>query len=850
MVGIVLVCHSATLAAGVRELIDQMTRGQAPLALAAGTENPDEPLGADPQRVLQAIEAVYSADGVLVLMDLGSAVMSAEAAREMLEPARQARVYLCEAPLVEGGLAAAVAAAGGAAIDQVIAEARGALPAKFDHLAPVMRAAPGQELPVEGQIAHAPALRSLEVQPSLVQHFVAPNRLGLHARPAARLAQIAFAYDAEIRLRHGTREANARSINQLLMLGVRAGDDVQVTLQGPDAEAVWQALAALVATNLGDPADKVGQSEPPHPAQPVAPRMVTDAQRPSPLVGTAAAPGIALGPVVQFTAAPPVVTRRAVVDITGEQELFTAALSAVRQRLTSQERDLIAQDKADEAGILAAQALMLADPLLQKQVTTTIANQRVNAAWAWQQAIDHLVTDFAQINDAYLRQRAADLRDVGNQLLQILNGEPPVFPILTKPAILVAQEVAPSLAAALNPALVLGIITEVGGANGHSAILARSLGIPAVVGVANACTLLQTGQEIAMDGTAGKVWPAPDAVTKQQLEQARTTWLATQSQRNQVAQSPAMTRDGVRIEVAANIGRLDEVSQALMQGAEGVGLLRTELLFMAFSSLPDEDLQYALYTEAAQMLGDRPLLIRTLDIGGDKALPQLGMTAEANPFLGARGIRYCLHHEAIFRPQLRALLRAGVHGNVQILLPMVSTLEEVQQVKALIEAERANLAQAGYTVCEELPLGIMVETPAAVLNAAVLAQEVAFFSIGANDLTQYVMAADRGNAQVANLVNPLQPPVLRAMAQVVNAANAAGIWVGCCGEIAADPRATVLLLGLGIKELSMNPPAIPLIKERMHALTMEEAQTIARHALTLATVAEVEAYLAGVNSSH
>ncbi len=836
MVGIVLVSHSLALAEGLLALIRQMAPTAA-VALAAGTDNPDAPIGTDPMRVYEAMEAVYSADGVLILMDLGSAIMSAEAAIEFLESDQQAQIYLCEVPLVEGALAAAVAAAGGAALAQVLTEARAALPAKLAQLEPVLRIKP----PVAALPPTPAPLTAADAELTLT----IPNRLGLHARPAARLVELVNRFAARVTLTNGPRTIDAGSITQVITSGARQGDLITFAATGPDSAAVLAAIQQLAAQNFGDaPEDNVPAAAD---TAVTAPDVVDHAPTSGQPLGLPASSGIAIGPAFVLGQQPPVVMREPITDVVAEQHKFAQAVGAAKGALAALEQTLATRASSDEAGILTAQRLMLADRALLAQVNHQIAAEAVNAAWAWQQAIDALVADYQALEDDYLRRRAADVRDVGNRVLCHLAVDRALAnaaPTMREPAILVAAELTPSDTAALDPALVLGIVTATGGATGHAAIIARSLGIPAVTGVADALALINHGQELALDGSSGQLWLALDAATKTELQARREVWLAGRNAARTLALAPAITTDGHRIEIAANIGSAAEVAPALAQGAEGVGLFRTEFLFMGRTEAPDEETQFQAYRAAALALGDRPLLIRTLDVGGDKPLPYLGIGVEENPFLGWRGIRYCLDNPTLFRTQLRAILRAGYGHPLQLMFPMVSTVAEVEQARALLAAEAQALKAAGIDCAEELAIGIMIETPAAVLNATRLAAVVDFFSIGTNDLTQYLMAADRGNAKVAGLIDALQPAVIAAIAQVIAVAHAAGIWVGICGELAGDPLATPLLVGLGIDELSMSAPAIPQVKAQIRAMSYRNGVELAQTLLALPHAAAIRAALA------
>lgn len=823
MVGIVIVSHSAQLAEGVRELARQMAAG-VPIAVAGGIDDPEQPIGTDAVAVLEAIESVYSEDGVLVLMDLGSALLSADMALEMLEPEKREHVRLCPAAIVEGAVAAAVQAAGGGSIEVVCAEAVGALPAKQQQM-------PGAELAAIEEAA--PAAAALE------QEVTIRNRLGLHARPAARFVTTANRYSATIRVRKrgSPGEANAKSINQVATLGARQGDRIIISASGDDATAALDDLVALIESQFGEMEAEVEAVE--AAGEPAAIAAVAgDA-----LQGIAASPGIAVGPAVTYRPVLPEVEVRTVDDPAQEWRRFQAAVVAALEEIQVLAAQTAAHAGQAEAAIFEAHALFLQDPALLEAVRQTIQDEQRNAEAAWEEAIAEMAARFRALDDDYMRARAADALDVGRRVLGHLMEAPLAMPAFTGPAILVAADLTPSDTAQLEPGMVLGIATERGGATAHSAILARALGIPAVVGAGPALQHVESGQTIGLDGGSGAVWLAPGEARLAALREQQAAWQESQVAARRAGQELGRMAGGQRIEVVANIGSPKDVSTALAYGAEGVGLFRTEFLFLNRNQAPDEEEQYQAYRAAADDLGQRPLIIRTLDIGGDKPLPYLSQNSEANPFLGWRGIRFCLDQPQIFLPQLRAILRAGYERNVLVMLPMVSQLEEVTATRRLL-AEAANeLRERGVPFAAEIPLGIMIEVPAAVALAETLATAVDFFSIGTNDLTQYVMAADRGNAQVAALANALQPAVLRLIAMTVRAADEAGIWVGVCGELAGNALATPLLVGLGVDELSMSAPSIPAVKQALGRMTMAAAEKLARQAIALASAEAVERYL-------
>lgn len=829
MIGIVIVSHSPQLAAGVRELALQMVHEHVPIALAAGIDDPVDPIGTDALRVAAAIQSVYSDDGVLVLMDLGSALLSAETALEFLEPEQQKHIFLCEAPLVEGAVAAAVRAMTGSSIDQVLAEARGALAAKAQQLSPLWQTATENvpfEKPREGG---APSLADAQTLA-----IVVPNALGLHMRPLARLVEIVSQFAAEVYVTNADKTVNVRSINHIAALGTHQGDELIFHALGVDASAVLAAIQALANANFGERDHRASLS-----GAPAKPPFLPKSDIASELLGVPASDGIAIGPVALYRPDLPVVVERVVHDSKAEWAKFKQALQAALTEL-QQVAAQTQQTDLGEAMIFAAHRLMLQDPELEADVRHQIFVEQRNAEAAWQRAIHTVIENYQALDDAYLRQRATDAFDIGQRVLRHLLNVPLPDLHFHEPVILVTSELTPSEAAQLDPEQILGIIMAAGGITGHSIILARAFGIPALIGVGDAINRLQNGQLIAFDGTTGQIWeqPTPDELAA--LEEQARQRLAAQAMARRSSQQPALTQDNQHIEIAANISSLNDIEQALELGAEGVGLFRTEFLFMGRNQMPSEDEQWTAYKVAADKLGTRPLIIRTLDAGGDKPIPYLNIGVEANAFLGWRGLRYCLDHSEIFKPQLRAILRASANHNVKLMFPMVSTVDEVRRAKALVRTVQEELRVAQLPFDEALEMGIMIEVPSAVLQAPQLAQEVDFFSIGTNDLTQYLLAADRGNAQVARLVNALQPAVLLAIQQVVQAARNAGIGVGLCGELASHVVALPLLIGLGLTELSMNPAAVPQVKARIRELNVAQAKALAAECLALGSVAEIE----------
>jgi multiphosphoryl transfer protein len=836
MVGIVIVSHSRLLAEGVRELALQMSQEPVRVAVAAGIDAADSSIGTDPIAVQEAIEMVYSEDGVVVLMDLGSAVMSAEMALEFLESEQRKNVYLSAAPLVEGAIAAVVQAATGSSVDQVLAEAQGALRAKQVEL--------GSE--VETAIASADFSSTTTAPDGTTETLTltVPNRLGLHARPAARLVGTANRFQANAIIRKGEREANAKSINQVATLGVRQGDEITITAVGPDAAALLTAVQALADDNFGD-VDEAAPETDSQPA-PTQPPEIKDGI----LTGIGASAGVAVAPVYRYRFALPDVEQREIEDVGAEQARLETAVSTAVNEIQQLQHEANRRVGPDEAAIFDAHLLILQDPDLQAAAQQHISRQ-VNAEFAWQSAVEQVAADYLELEDDYMRNRAADVLDVGKRVLrQLMDLEAPSLDF-DSPVILVAADLNPSDTARLNPQHVQGICTERGGATSHSAILARALGIPAIVGLGHELGVLEQGQIVGMDGRSGALWLNPDESQQEALKQQRAEWLAEQASAKAAGQAEAVTQDGHRVEVAANIGGPNDVAVALEYGAEGVGLFRTEFLFMERDSAPDESEQVAAYREVLNGLNGRSVIIRTLDVGGDKPLPYIDLGSEENPFLGWRGIRFCLGQPDLFKTQLRAICRASIDEQgqpqpVKLMFPMIGTLTELRQAKGLLVEAQAELEAASQPFAAEIEVGIMIEVPSAVAIADQLAAEADFFSIGTNDLTQYLMAADRGNARVNHLADALQPAVLRQIRRVVEAGHAAGIWVGLCGELAGNELATPLLVGLGLDELSMSAPAIPTVKQTIRQLELPEAQKLADEVLALDSVTAVVSRLQSI----
>jgi phosphocarrier protein FPr len=514
--------------------------------------------------------------------------------------------------------------------------------------------------------------------------------------------------------------------------------------------------------------------------------------------------------------AEPEIPTGSAVDPEQEWEALLAALDHIRGEIRTARESVAARAGDYSAAIFDAHLLFLDDEALLEPARRAIFEEGRNAAEAWHAATEAVAADYRSLDDDYLRARADDLTGVARQVVAALIGAD-TRPALSGPGIVVAEDLTPADTAGLDRELARGIVTAVGSPTSHSAILARSLGIPAAVGVGETLLEVREGTELLLDGDAGAVYVEPNAELVAEYARRSAERDEEAREARALAAEPALTRDGQAVEVVANIGAPDDVQAALANGAEGVGLLRTEFLFLERQSMPSEDEQYQVYSRIAEMLEGRPLVLRTLDIGADKPLPYVPTQPEANPFLGVRGIRLTLERPELLETQLRAALRTAAEHPLKLMFPMVATLEEYRQARAALEG----------------------------LAADTFAPEVDFFSLGTNDLTQYTMAAERGNASVAGLADGLHPAVLRLIRLVAEAASRHKRWVGVCGELASDPVAVPVLVGLGVTELSANVPAIPAVKQAVRSVDSNAAHRLAVEALGLASAAEVRALVEG-----
>ncbi|MGN7469144.1 phosphoenolpyruvate--protein phosphotransferase [Brevibacillus sp. SAFN-007a] len=562
------------------------------------------------------------------------------------------------------------------------------------------------------------------------------------------------------------------------------------------------------------------------------------------IVGVKASAGVAIGKAFLLSAPDMQIKTVAVEDAASEIQRFEEALDRAKRDLQQIALRVETEMGADHADIFRAHLLVLEDPELVDVVKDKITQERTNAESALHDVAQAFIGLFEQMDNDYMRERAADIRDVTKRVLAYLLGVNVFHPgSLAEEVIIVAEDLTPSDTAQLDRRYVKGFVTDIGGRTSHSAIMARSLEIPAVVGTQTITSAVQPSTLVIVDGHEGVVIIDPSEEEIAHYTRKQAQYAEQKAELEKLVHTPTMTADQHHVELAANIGSPADVAGALANGAEGIGLFRTEFLYMGRDDFPTEEEQYLAYKQVLASMGEKPVVIRTLDIGGDKHLSYLDMPEEMNPFLGYRAIRLCLDRQELFRTQLRALLRASVHGHLKIMFPMIATLEEFREAKAILEEEREGLQNSGVAVSDRIEVGIMIEIPAAALMADVFAREVDFFSIGTNDLIQYTMAADRMNERVAYLYQPYHPAVLRLLKNVIEAGHSQGKWVGMCGEMAGDPVAIPILLGLGLDEFSMSASSILPARKQLSLLSREEMARHIDNILQMGTSAQVEAYV-------
>ncbi|RDE74794.1 phosphoenolpyruvate-protein phosphotransferase PtsI [Haemophilus parainfluenzae] len=561
------------------------------------------------------------------------------------------------------------------------------------------------------------------------------------------------------------------------------------------------------------------------------------------ITGIPASPGIVFGKALVLKEEKIVLDTQKISEDQVEAEVarFYAGREAAVEQLNSIHQRALKSLGEEKAAIFEGHLMILEDEELEEEIIDYLRSNKVNASVAASKIIDQQVEMLSEIDDEYLKERAGDIRDIGNRLIKNILGMHIVdLGDITEESILVAYDLTPSETAQLNLEKVLGFITDIGGRTSHTSIMARSLELPAIVGTNNVTARVNTGDYLILDAVNNRVYVNPTQAEIDELKTLEAKLAEEKAELAKLKDLPAVTLDGHKVDVVANIGTIRDCEGAHRNGAEGVGLYRTEFLFMDRDQLPSEEEQFIAYKEVVEAIEGRLVVLRTMDIGGDKELPYLNLPKEMNPFLGWRAVRIALDRREILHAQLRAVLRASAFGKLAVMFPMIISVEEIRELKSVLETLKAELRAEGKAFDENIQVGVMVETPSAAVNAKFLAKEVDFFSIGTNDLTQYTLAVDRGNELISHLYNPMSPSVLGLIKQVIDASHAEGKWTGMCGELAGDERATLLLLGMGLDEFSMSAISVPRIKKLIRHVNYQEVKALADEALQKPTTTEIE----------
>lgn len=561
--------------------------------------------------------------------------------------------------------------------------------------------------------------------------------------------------------------------------------------------------------------------------------------------GIAGSPGIAIGKAYIYTKEEIAINRSAIAADQAGSEVarLNSAIDSTSEQLNAIRKKALAESGEEQAKIFDAHIAILHDPALCTDITQMITDESISVTYAVEKVVGQYSSLFEAMDDEYMRERAADIRDIGDRLLRNLTGVAvDELADLDSQVIIVTEDLTPSDTANLDKNLIKGFVTKLGGRTSHAAIIARTLEIPAVMGLGETLAGISDGDMLVVDGNSGEVYVNPESQLIATYEERLRRYNVLQAELKELCSVPAVTTDGKSVEIAVNIGSPKDIDSALTWGAEGVGLYRTEFLYIDKDRLPNEEEQFKAYKVVAEKLGGKPLIIRTLDIGGDKELKCVQLPKEMNPFLGYRAIRICLDRVDIFRTQLRAILRASAYGNVLIMYPMISGIEELRAANDILRDVKEELNKEGVSFDQDIKVGIMVEIPSAAIMAEALIKEADFFSIGTNDLCQYTLAVDRGNERISNLYQPLHPAVLRLIKNVIEVSHRHGKFTGMCGELAGDPLATIILLGMGLNEFSMSAASIPLVKKIIRSISYQEAQAAADLVLSMTTIEEIVEY--------
>ena len=823
MVSLVFISHSRALAQSAVDLVRQTVAPDLPLAFCGGAGFEHQELGTDAIDIQDAILSVFSEAGVLVLMDMGSAILSAETARELLAPDQQEKIRLTSAPLVEGGIAAAVQAQLGSPLDEVARAARESLLPKQEQV---------QDTVATNEAAGVPA--NAEGKPFI--ELTIENEHGLHLRPAATLIKALHAASGSVLVENRSAKRGpvaAKSLVDLTRLQIRRGDIVRFTVLDRDSQPIIETIRSLVA-------DRFGESE----SAPIVDTTPRDATKPFPV-----SPGIAIGkPELLERPMPVLPTYRADTPDAIEVEIakLNDALAGATKEFDQRIDRLRSSLGADELGMFEAQRLILSDPTIVQDVESKIRADHLNAASDFHDILSRHVAEQEASDDSYFRARAADLREIERLIIGRLTNqaenEPATQPF-SQPTILICDELTPTLAEELQRISVVGVIQLDGGTTSHGAILVRALGIPTIGGARSLFQKLRSAHRVLFDGSQGLVWIDPEPALEAELTEKQEKEQKQRQVNLEASREPALTLDAVHVEFEANASSAAEISLARDSGATGIGLFRSEFLFQRFAAKPTEEDQLAAYRDAvAPARESMQVTIRVLDIGGDKPLKFLSIPSEANPFLGVRGLRLLEANPDFFRSHLRAILRLASSVSVRLLLPMVTELSEVLATQDLLKKVAAELAEEKLPHAWPIPVGVMIETPSAALLVDQLAAHVDFFSLGTNDLTQYVLCAERGNPALSRFSDAVHPAVYRLCERVIAIASDRQVKVSICGEVAL--QSLPVWLGIGLRNFSVTPSSIPTMKALVRKLKLADLTSkLSGRLESFTNAAEVHAFV-------
>jgi phosphocarrier protein FPr len=822
MPGLLLVSHSRALAEAAVDLIRRTVIPTLPIAAAGGVGETHSEIGTDAIDIQQGIESVVQSDGVLVLMDMGSAILSSEMAKDLLGDSTNVR--LCSAPLVEGGIAAAVQIQTGSSLDDVVAAAQRSLLPKQDQLGDVGLNAEPASVP-------SAAEESFE--------SVLENLYGLHLRPVAALVKALGSEAKNVQIENVTGKRGpvvAASLVNIARLQAKKGDTIRFLLSGPDTVRVRKEIESFLERLRHEDA---------HPVQSVAAKDDSAGLEP-----IAVSAGLAVGHVLfgdRLDVRIPDTRPDNPAEINNECCRLTEAIAAAQENVGKRVAKFSTSLNSTELAILEAQQLILSDQVLLDKAQERIRSKPVNAAAAWYETLTEIADDQAGAADDYLKQRAIDFREAASAVVQQLIGQTNQFAHLNEDHVLVCTELNPTLIDQIQSTRITGVIELAGGSLSHGAILARSIGLPVVANAARSEPALRSAQLVAIDGSTGQLLIDPTPAVVQEWRRKQDDARELHQKAVQLSQTPALSADKVPFQVMANAGKRRDVELALANGADGIGLFRSEFLFGAFSTLPSEEEQLVAYRDALEPIRlltnanehqrtstndsertnhpEFAVTLRLLDIGGDKPLPFLSPGEESNPFLGVRGLRLLLRHPKFLESHLAAILRLAELFAIKLLVPMVTSISEIFRLKQHLEIAHQSLTARNLSHRWPIEIGAMIETPAAAVAFDQMIEHLDFASIGTNDLTQYVLSAERGNPELEEFADSMHPAVLRLCREAIKIANEGKLPISICGEIASDPAAIPLLAGLGLRVFSAAATAVPTIKATVRGISLSEMTT-------------------------